>query len=180
LRGAFRAWLPATVVAGVLVIGLGAAAYFTFGRGSVGASPSPIPSVEIHSKEAVIAAVKHYYDVEAEARKTGNADLIDPVTIDHASIASQNFHAFIAEQTAKGKRSVTANNYYQDWAVSVRGDTAEANFTFWAKGHDVDLKTGQPLEADVTTSKGRYLMKLQLRTGAWLAVERQLLRDNVP
>ena len=164
----------------MLVVGLGVAAYFTLGRGYVGATSSPTPSPDIHSKEGVIAAVKHYYNIEAEARKTGNADLIDPVTIGPASLASQNFHAFIAEQTAKGKRSVTARNYYNDWAVSFGGDRTEARYTFWATGHDIDLATGGALEADVTTSKGKYLMTMQLKRGVWLAVERQLLQDNVP
>jgi len=78
-------------VAVLLAVGIGTAAYFTLGRGT-GGSVSPTPSVDLHSKEAVMAAVRNYYDVEAEARKTGNADLIDPVTLGHTSLASQNFH----------------------------------------------------------------------------------------
>ena len=85
-----RGWVPATVVAVLLAVGIGTAAYFTLGRGT-GGSVSPTPSVDLHSKEAVMAAVRHYYDVEAEARKTGNADLIDAVTIGHNSIASRTF-----------------------------------------------------------------------------------------
>ena len=164
---------------GVLVIGLGAAAYFTFGRGSAGASPSPTPSVEIHSKEAVIAAVKHYYDVEAEARKTGNADLIDALTVGHTSLASQNFHAFIAEQTALGRRGVVLHNYYRDWQVSVAPEQATVTYTFWLTGHDTDL-SGKPVESDNTTSKGSYRMRMRLVRAHWLAVERDLVADNVP
>ena len=76
MRGSVRGWVPATVVAVLLAVGIGTAAYFTLGRGT-GGSVSPTPSVDLHSKEAVMAAVRNYYDVEAEARKTGNADLID-------------------------------------------------------------------------------------------------------
>ena len=53
-----------------------------------------------------MAAVRHYYQVEAEARKTGNADLIDPVTTGHSSLASQNFHVFIAEQAANATAGI--------------------------------------------------------------------------
>jgi hypothetical protein len=173
-----RGWVPATVVAVLLAVGIGTAAYFTLGRGT-GGSVSPTPSVDLHSKEAVMAAVRNYYDVEAEARKTGNADLIDAVTIGHNSIASQNFHVFIAELTAKGKRSVVVQNYYAGWTVEIAGATATVNYKFWLRGHDTDL-SGKPVEPDNNTSKGSYRMRLQVVGGQWLAVERNLLQDNVP
>jgi hypothetical protein len=174
-----RAWLPATAVAAVLAVGLGAAAYFTLARGSAGPAPAPSPIVDIHSKEAVMAAVRHYYDVEAEARKTGNADLIDPVTIGHESLASQNFHAYIAEQAAQGKRSVVVRNYFRDWQVAINKDQSTATYTFWLAGHDTDL-SGKAIEPDNTTTRGSYRMRLQLSGRLWLAVERDLLKDNVP
>jgi hypothetical protein len=162
-------------VAAALVVGLGAAAYFTFGRGSAGPSPSPTPSLDIHSKEAVMAAIKHYYDVEALARKTGNADLIDSVTIGHASLASQNFHAYVADQAAKGHRSVILESYFADTAIQVSSETATASFTFWLKGHDTDATTGRAVELDNLSRKSHYRMTLQLVQGHWLVVERDLL-----
>ena len=180
MRGSIRAWLPATAVAALLAVALGAAAYFSFVRGSGGSGPSPSRSADIHSKEAVVAAVKHYYQIEAQARKTGNADLIDPVTTGHASLASQNFHVFIADQTSRGKRSISVGNYFKDWSVVVSADKAAVQYTFWARGHDIDFITGTPLEHDVTTSKGTYRLRMALKGGIWLAVERQLLQDNVP
>jgi hypothetical protein len=179
VRGSVRAWIPATVVAVLLAIGVGTAAYFTLGRSTSG-SASPTPTVDLHSAAAVMAAIRHYYEVEDRARESGNPSLIDSVTIGHDSLASQNFQAFISDQTAKGKRSVTVANYYSDWSVSLSGDQATAGYIFWARGHDVDISSGRPLEADVTTTKGSYRMTLQLHGGAWLAVERQLLQDNVP
>jgi hypothetical protein len=157
---------------------IGAAGYYTLGHG-IGSSASPTPTVDLHSKEAVIAAIKHYYEVEAESRKTGNADLIDAVTIGHNSIASQNFHAFIAEQTAKGRRGVVLENYYADWATQALSDTATAQYKFWLRGYDTDL-AGKRVEPDNTTTKGSYRMQLQLLGGHWLVAERDLLADNVP
>jgi hypothetical protein len=165
-------------VAAVLALGLGAAAYFTFARGSAGSGPVPSPSVDIHSKEAVMAAVRHYYQVEADARKTGNADLIDPVTTGHASLASQNFHAFVAEQAAQGKRSAVVRNYFRDWQVGISSDKATVTYTFWLTGHDTDL-SGNSIEPDNTTTKGSYRMLLRLTGAHWLAVERDLLKDSV-
>jgi hypothetical protein len=162
----------------LLAGGIGAAGYYTLGHG-IGSSPSPTPSIDLHSKEAVIAAIKHYYEVEAEARKTGNADLIDVVTIGHNSIASQNFHAFIAEQTDKGRRGVVIQNYYADWATQIASDTATAEYKFWLRGYDTDL-SGTRVEADNTTTKGAYRTQLQLMGGHWLVAERDLLQDNVP
>jgi hypothetical protein len=178
VRGSVKAWVPATVTVLLLAGGIGAAAYYTLGHGT-GGSPSPTPSVDLHSKEAVIAAIKHYYAVEAEARRTGNADLIDAVTIGHNSIASQNFHTFIAEQTASGRRGVVLQNYYADWATKVDRETATAEYKFWLTGYDTDL-AGRRVEPDNTTSKGSYRMRLQLTGGYWLVAERDLLQDNVP
>lgn len=173
-----KAWIPATLVALVLAIGIGAAAYFTIGRSTAG-SPSPTPSVDLHSDAAVIAAIRHYYDVEAEARKTGNADLIDAVTLGHASIASQNFHEYVREQAALGKRSVVIANHFRGWQITVSANQATANYVFWLTGHDTSA-TGAPLEANMDTSKGSYRMTLELLAGAWLVNERDLLQDNVP
>jgi hypothetical protein len=180
LRGAVRAWLPATAVAAVLVVGLGGAAYFTLGRGLVGASPSPTPSPDIRSKEAVIAAVKNYYDIEAEARKTGNADLIDPITLGHASIASQNFHVFIAQQEAKNRRAVIDRDYFSGWSVTLNNANATAGYVWWVHGHDTEASTGSAVEADGFSTKGQYSARLALLNGRWLVAEVQLLQDNVP
>ncbi len=174
-----KAWIPATLVAIVLAVGIGAAAYVSLGRGTSG-STFPSPTLDLHSDAAVIAAIKHYYDVESEARKTGNADLIDPVTLGHASIASQNFHTYVAEQAALGRRSVTVAAYYSNWKVRVSGQSATVFYLFWARGHDINSTTGAAIEADMTTTKGSYRMTLQLTSGTWLVAERDLLQDNVP
>lgn len=180
MRGSVRAWLPATAVAAFLAVGLGAAAYFSFVRGSAGSGPAPSPSTDIHSKEAVMAAVRHYYEVEAEARKTGNADLIDPVTIGHASLASQNFHVFINQQSAKNRRAAIDHNYLSDWAIALSGDHATASYDWWLHGHDTDASSGTAVEPDMTSTKGMYRATLELRAGRWLVAEVQLLQDNVP
>jgi hypothetical protein len=134
----------------------------------------------LHSKEAVMAAVRHYYDVEAEARKTGTADLIDPVTLGHNSIASQNFHAFIAQQAAANRHSIIDRNYFSNWSVSLTPEGARASYKWWLHGHDIDAKTGQRVEADMTSTKGAYRATLILQNMRWLVGEVQLLQDNVP
>ena len=173
-----RGWVPATVVAVLLAVGIGTAAYFTLGRGT-GGSASPTPSVDLHSKEAVMAAVRNYYDVEAEARKTGNADLIDPVTLGHTSLASQNFHVFIAQQAAANRRSIIDHNYFSDWSVTLTAAGATASYRWWLHGHDSDATTGQRVEADMTSTKGAYRATLVLQNVHWLLSEVQLLQDNV-
>jgi len=172
-----KAWVPATVVALLLGVGIGTATYFTLGRGTGGATAAA-STVDPHSREAVIAAVKHYYEVEAEARRTGNADLIDPVTIGHNSIASQNFHAYVAELATQGKRSIILQNYYSDWATSIIGDKATVTFTFWLKGHDIAASTGEPDETDMLTRKSHYRMILELLQSRWLVSERDLLSQD--
>jgi hypothetical protein len=175
-RASVRAWIPATVVAMLIVAGLTAAVVLP--RHPAIASASPTPSPDLHSKAAVIAAVKNYYQVETAGRRAGDASLIDTVSTGPGSLVSQNFRTFIAEQGARGKRSVILQTYFADWKVTVAGDTAVALYTSWLRGHDVSASTGQPLEADTETSKGAYKMTLRLEGGRWRAVERDLLRDN--
>jgi hypothetical protein len=178
LRGAFRAWLPATVVAGVLIIGLGAAAYFTFGRGSVGASPSPIPSVEIHSKEAVIAAVKHYYAVTDKARETGDVNSAGSVTTGPGTPAFENFKEFVRQEAAKNRRSVTVADRFGDWNIQLAATTAVAQYSLLQRGHDIDIATGKAVEADQTTTKGFYSATLNLVGQSWLLFDKTLLHEE--
>lgn len=128
----------------------------------------------------MIAAVKHYYDVEAQARRTGNADLIDPVTLDHTSIASQNFHVFVAQQEAKNRRAAIDRNYFSDWSVALSDTGATARYLWWVHGHDTDAHSGAAVEADGFSTKGRYSAGLGFHHGRWLIAEVQLLQDNVP
>ncbi len=179
MTGSVRAWVPATLVALLLATGIGAAAYFALSRGTSG-SASATPSVDLHSTAAVIATIRHYYDVEAEARKTGDADLIDPLTLGHTSLASQNFHVFVSQQAAANRRSVIDHNYFSGWSVTFAAAGATASYKWWLHGHDSDATTGRPVEADVTTTKGSYRAKLVLQSARWLISEVQLLQDNVP
>ena len=122
-----------------------------------------------------MAAIRHYYDVEAEARKTGNGSPIDSVTTGPNSLASQNFKAFIAQQTGINRRSVILENHFSDWSIKESGDEATASYTFWLQGHDTDAASGEPVEPDNITSKRDYRILLALSEGRWLVQERQLL-----
>jgi hypothetical protein len=166
------------MVAALIAIGLVAAVVLPR-HSFVSASPRTSPSPDLHSEAAVIAAVKHYYEVEAAARKSGDESLIDTVTDGQGSFASQNFRTFIAEQAARGKRSVVLHTYFSDWRVTLDVNTATAVYTSWIRGHDIDARSGAALESDVQTSKGVYRMTLHLSRGAWRVVERDLLKDNV-
>ncbi|MEA2647506.1 MAG: hypothetical protein QOE92_2589 [Chloroflexota bacterium] len=123
--------------------------------------------------------MRHYYELEASGRESGNGDIVDASTTGHDSLASVNFRAFIASQTAKGRRSVTTQNFFSDWDIKVSGTEAAAVYLFWATGHDIDAGSGAALEPDMTTSKGRYRMTLVRRDERWLVSDRQLLEDNV-
>jgi hypothetical protein len=166
-------------VAAVLVVGLGAAAYVTLGRGYVGASSSPTPSPDIHSKEAVIAAVKHYYTVLDQARGTGNEALIDTVA-QEGSTANNNLKSFLREQAARNRRGVAKAEYFENWAIEVQGERAQVKYTNWSTGHDIDATSSAPLEPDTTTTKGRYSGSFLLGGGRWLATEVTLTQDNAP
>jgi hypothetical protein len=166
-------------VATVLAVGLGAVAYFSFVRGSAGSGPSPSPTVDIHSKEAVMAAVRHYYRVIDEARATGRAELLDSVA-QKGSTANNNLRQFLREQAARNRKGLAKAEYFDGWAVQVTGDHATAQYTNWSTGHDIDATTSAPLEADLTTAKGRYSASLTLSLGRWLITDATLVQDNVP
>ena len=175
-----RAWIPAVAVAILMAAGLGLAAYLGLRYSTTATTPSPALSFDLHSKEAVVAAIRHYYEVEAKARETGNGSLIDAVTTGAGSLASQNFKAFIAAQAAANRRSVVVENHVELEAVSIGPDTAIAGYLFWLNGHDTDAASGRALEADSVTARGRYRATLALGNGRWLVRERRLVQDNVP
>ena len=180
MTGSVRTWIPAAVLALVLTGLLAAGAYFGLRQTKTATTPSPTPSLDIHSEMAVTAAVHHYYDVEAEARRSGNSDLVDGATIGHDSVASYNFRLFMQEQAKKGRRSVVLESHFDNWSVTLDGDRATANYVIWLRGHDTDATSGNPVEPDQDTSKGSYRMDLLLQAGVWRVVQRQLLQDNVP
>ncbi|MFY9616142.1 MAG: hypothetical protein WAT58_12155 [Candidatus Dormiibacterota bacterium] len=159
---------------------LGVAAWFGLRQADTRVVVVPSASVDIHSPEAVMAAVRHYYEVEAEARRTGNGDLIDAVTSGHDSIASYNFRLFIQQEAIKKHRSVTLETHLEKWAVTLDADRASATYVLWLRGHDTDSLTGDAVEPDQNTTKGAYRMDLRLGSGAWKTDQRQLLQNNVP
>jgi hypothetical protein len=175
VNGSVRTWIPATLVAVVVAALLGVGAYFALNRANSTPKSSVSPSPDIHSKAAVMAAIEHYYDVEAEARKTGNGDLIDSVTTGPNSLASQNFKTFIAQESATNRRSVITENHFEAWNVDMTATTAIVSYSYWLRGHDIDPKTATPLEADTTLPKRTYHMTVVLKDGRWLVQERQLV-----
>jgi hypothetical protein len=136
--------------------------------------PSPTPA--LHSQEAVIVAIAEYYKAEFRARQAGDVTLVRSVTFDEGSPAYLNLKEYISEQLQQGKRSVTVEDHFADWDISLKRDQATAVFTFWARGHDISATTGQPLESDMTTSKGRYKAIVQLMNEKWLLFERDVLQ----
>jgi hypothetical protein len=177
VRPGGRAWIPAVVLTVVVIAGL--LIWYASTRpvhAPVGSSsPAPTASPGLHTKEAVIQAVKDYYKVEDQARATGNADLIDSVTVNQDAPANLNFRQFIRVQTAKGKRSVIVADHFKDWDVALNGDKAVASFTFWVHGHDTDL-SGTPLEPDQDSVQDRYRATLRLDARGWLMYERDLVK----
>jgi hypothetical protein len=169
-----RGWIPATVVAVLLAVVIGTAAYFTLGRGT-GGSVSPTPSVDLHSKEAVMAAVQNYYAVEDKARQTGDLTLMLAVTEGPGTPAYENFKAFVQEQAGKGHRSVTISDRLSTWAITLNGQTATALYTLVQRGHDTDATTGQAIEPDVSTPASHYKATVRLHGQKWLIYERDLL-----
>jgi hypothetical protein len=173
-----RGWVPATVVAVLLAVGIGTATYFTLGRGT-GGSVSPTPTVDLHSKAAVMAAVRNYYAVIDQARATGNAALIDGVA-QKGSTANNNLREFLVEQAARNRKGIATAEYFDSWSVDVSGDRAQVQYTNWSTGHDIEATTSKPVEADTTTTKGRYSAVLIVSGGRWLITDAMLIRDNVP
>jgi hypothetical protein len=157
---------------------IGAAGYYTLVHG-LGSSPSPTPTVDLHSTAAVIAAIKHYYEVIDQARASGDPNLIDAVA-QVGTTANNNLKQFLREQAATNRRSIAKAEYFDAWSVRVLGDSADVEYTNWSTGHDVDATTSKPVEANTTTSKGRYSARLIVVAGRWLVADATLIRDNVP
>jgi lipoprotein-anchoring transpeptidase ErfK/SrfK len=164
-------------VAVALAVGLGAAAYFSLVRGSAGSAPAPSPSVDIHSKEAVMAAVRHYYQVEDKAGETGDMHLIVAVTTGPGTPAYENLKEYFREQAAKNRNSIITKDDISDWSVVITDSTAVIRYGIVQHGHDIDATTRQAVEADTKTTKGIYKATMKLKGQVWLMHERQLIND---
>jgi len=177
VRGSVKTWAPATIVALLLAVGIGTAAYFTLSRGT-GGSASPTPSVDLHSKEAVMAAVRAYYKAEDKAGETGTVELVKPVTTGPGTPAYENLKQYFVEQATRNRGSVITADDFTEWDVTLSGDRATVQYAVVQHGHDIDLTTRQPVEAETKTPKGIYKAILMLRSGVWLVYQRDLIRDE--
>jgi hypothetical protein len=172
-----KAWMPATLIALVLAIGIGAAAYVTLGRGTAG-SASLSPTLDLHSDAAVIAAVRAYYGAEDKAGETGSVELVRSLTTGPGTPAYENLKQYFIQQAAKNRHSVTVSDRFGDWRVAISGSRATANYSLVQVGHDTDASSGMPVEADVTTPKAAYRATLQLIGNRWLLYERDYLNET--
>jgi hypothetical protein len=153
---------------------IGAAGYYTLGHG-IGSSPSPTPTVDLHSKQAVIAAIKHYYAVEDRARQTGDLRLMLAVTAGPGTPAYENFKAYLLEQSQLGRRAVTVSDQLTAWAITTSGETAIAWYTLVQRGHDTSAMNGQAIEPDMSTPASHYKATMHLYGRTWLVYQRDLL-----
>ncbi|HXA43414.1 MAG TPA: hypothetical protein VNV65_10965 [Candidatus Solibacter sp.] len=169
-----KAWIPATLVAVVLAIGIGAAAYITVGHGASG-SPSPSPTLDLHSDAAVIAAIKHYYDVENQSRRTGDIGPMAGVTAGPGTPAYENFKAFLQEQASEGRHSVSLSDQFSHWSVTRATSQATVLYTLIQRGHDTDATTGAAVESDMSTPPTHYRATLHLDSAGWRIYQRDLL-----
>ena len=170
-----KAWIPATLVALLLAIGIGAAAYVTLGRGGSPGSPSPTPSVDLHSDAAVIAAIKHYYVLEDQSRKTGDIQPIASITSGPGTPAYENFKAFLQEQSSQGRHSVSISDQFSNWSITLTGSQATALYTLVQRGHDTDATTGAAVEPDMSTPPSHYRATLHLDSVGWRIYQRDFL-----
>src|SRR5258708_4408786 len=177
MRGA-KAWVPATLVLLLWVAAL--LFWYAYARGAqAGQTPRPGPTLSA-AQTAVIQAVKDYYKVTDEVRRTGDVGLVDSVTFSEGSPANVNFREFMREQEAKSHHSVVVAEYFKDWTVVVNGDDAIAQYTNWSIGHDTDARTGAAIETDQALSKSRYRAALRASQARWLLVTKERTAANVP
>jgi hypothetical protein len=155
---------------------IGAAGYYTLGRG-ISSSPSPTPTVDPHSKEAVIAAIRAYYKAEDKAGETGTVDLVGPVTTGPGTPAYENLKQYFIEHAAKNRHSVTISDQFGDWQITLAEERATASYSLVQVGHDTEAATGKPVEADVKTAKTFYRATLEFKGRSWLMYERDYVRE---
>ena len=180
MRAAIR-WLPGLVLA--LAVGATLAALVVAGgpRGLATRLVAPAASAMPGDSVRVVAAVREYYRVTDTARRTGEADLVDAVTATRASPANFNFREFLRESLAADRLTVVTIEHFDAWAVTVNGDTARAEYTEWLTGYDISARTRRAVEAENTTTKGRYVATLRLLPGVgWRIHTKTMVADDVP
>jgi hypothetical protein len=139
---------------------------------AVDGSPSPSPT-EAHTPrpspdDGPEAAVRAFFEAFAEARETGDPELIEPYANGTRSSAYQTAAGFLGGQSAVGKASIVTVNELTNFEVDERGDRAVVYFDHRLGGYDIDLETGEPLETPVVLPVQRKMVELVRVEGSWL------------
>jgi hypothetical protein len=164
---------PLVILAtGVVVLLLVAGGVLVLGQ--LGPSPTPptsapptataSPSADASTPEG---ATRAFFDAVIAARRTDNAELLEPFVTSRESSAYRTVAGFLAGQKERGKASITTLLELEDITVAETGDSARLAATLHEAGYDIDLDSGQPLESPVTLDPRSLTVELRRTDGRW-------------
>jgi hypothetical protein len=156
--------LALAVVAAILLLGRAPTALD--GSPSPSASPSPgSPSMPDDTPEAAVVA---FFTAFAEARETGDPELLEPFVNGTDSSAYQTAAGFVMGQHEVGRASVVTINELTNFEVIRERGSATVTFDHRLGGYDIDADTGEPLESPTVLDTRRKQAVVTEVDGVWL------------
>ncbi len=127
-------------------------------------TPSAVPSPDASTPDG---ATRAFFAAVAEARRTGNAQVILEFTTGPESSAFLTIDGFVQGQRQAGKASVLTKNEIVDPVADITDGTATVVFTHRLEGFDIDLDSGEPLESPTSLPDRKVTVELKKTGGEW-------------
>jgi len=178
--GAWR--LPAIALASVAIALAVAGGVLLLGRagpddGNSSPSPSRVATATPAAEDSPEAAVRAFFEALAEARETGDPDVIEPFVNGTDSSAYQTAAGFLRGQSEVGKGSIVSVQELTDFDVDIDQERAVVQFNLVEGGYDIDLESGEPLESPVVLPSQRVRAELVRSDGRWLLDSYQAVQE---
>lgn len=122
-------------------------------------------------------AVRAFFAAFAEARETGDPELIEPFVNGTESSAYQTAAGFLRGQSEVGKGSIVTAQELTNFDVESDQESAVVLFDLVEGGYDVDLESGEPLESPVVLPLQRVRAELVRSDGGWLLDSYQAVQE---
>jgi hypothetical protein len=143
--------LAIAIVASVGVVVVVLVAVLLAGGGVPLATPTPSTSASASTDPMSTpeGAVRAFFEAFAEARRTDDPALVEPLVTSKQSSAYLSVAGFLGGQKEVKKASVTTVLRIENVSVDTSGDNATVTFAYTEGGYDISLETGQALESPV-------------------------------
>jgi hypothetical protein len=164
----YRLAIAIAASVGVVVVVL--VAVLLAGGGGPLATPTPSTSASASTDPMSTpeGAVRAFFEAFAQARRTDDPALVEPLVTSKQSSAYLSVAGFLGGQKEVKKASVPTVLRIENVSVDMSGARATVTFEYTEGGYDVSLDTGQALESPVVLPTVTVTVDVKQVDGRWL------------